>query len=178
MFAYCGNNPVCRIDDSGKAWWTVPFEAILDDLIQIAEDDEEEKISYRKRSDGKAVQIKNSYKIDTPLVQWGYSAYLNYYSEYKDYFVGSTTGMVFEWTLHNLGYEAFNILAKVGDYIGVDTSQVNEWMDSCRNVDIGPTIFHDEGEGTRGTMSTAMKLTYCIIMPFHAQYDQKIYSLN
>lgn len=28
MFAYCGNNPVCRIDSKGNSWWGIAATAV------------------------------------------------------------------------------------------------------------------------------------------------------
>ena len=119
-----------------------------------------------------SVQISNSDKIITPWVQYGYSAYLNHFSKYKDYFKGSTRGMMYEWSLHNLGAAGFRLISLVDD-----DSKWQEYIDRCKDVDIGPTIFDDSVE-THGLFSSIMKGSYSLLFPMPALYDYYQYKLE
>ena len=111
------------------------------------------------------VQIVNSYKIQTPWVQWGYSFYLNHINpDTKDIIKGSTTGMQYEWVLHNLAY-----------FLGVNRS-------SSASVDLGPSIFSDgkdhplideNGEvSMAGVMSLLMRIIYLMFShPIYTVWD-------
>ncbi len=111
------------------------------------------------------VQIVNSYKIQTPWVQWGYSFYLNHINpDTKDIIKGSTTGMQYEWVLHNLAY-----------FLGINRS-------SSASVDLGPSIFSDgkdhplideNGEvSMAGVMSLLMRIIYLMFShPIYTVWD-------
>ena len=182
MFVYCGNNPTSRIDASGELWGIVVgvvcgIIATINDIYQLARNDEK-KVTATKTAEGKSVQVSNSIMIITPWVKMGYSIYLNYFSEYKDYFTGSSTGMVFEWVVHNVGFHGFSIIEKTKLVFNQDTTTVTKHKESCRNVDLGPTIYHDSGTGMRGKMSTVMKGAYNVLFPKCARFDAFMYYLN
>jgi hypothetical protein len=83
--------------------------------------------------------------------------------------------MMFEWTIHNAGYYVFGAGEAVCDMAGIDYPDMGDWKDSCSEVDLGPTIYHDSGDGTRGAMGTAMKITYTITCPVFALLDKIAY---
>lgn len=173
MFAYCGNNPTCRLDMSGEIW--VVIVATANDINQLLREDDK-KITLTMTSKNESIQISNSTNIVTPWVQLGYSVYLNHFSEYKDYFTGSSVGMMFEWTVHNVGYYAFSVGTAVGNFANIETKRMDLWKNSCSDVDLGPTIYHDTGSGARGLMSKAMKIGYGIMNPVFALLDKVAYS--
>ena len=120
------------------------------------------KYENRYTEDMKSVQIKNSHTA-SPLDWLLYSYYLNNMSEYKDYFVGSTLGMAFEWGVHNIGYYGFNAIATALESKGKDGSQFRGFAERCMNVDLGPTIFHDSQQGSAAKLSFIMKLSYILL---------------
>ena len=167
MFAYCGNNPISRSDMAGNLWLSVLIVTVVAttvyDISQLmVKDDRAVTPSYTDNKE--SVQIANSNKIITPWVQFGYSVYLNYFSEYKDYFEGLSLGMTFEWFSHNVGAVGFTA---VGAILGSDN--ILAYGERCKNVDIGPTIFDDSKE--HGDFGTIMKAAYSVLFPVAALYD-------
>lgn len=185
MFAYCGNNPITRTDESGQIWKTiatavaivVTVAATVNDIYQLCRDDSE-KIEANMTESGGSVQISNSTNVVTPWVQLGYSVYLNHFSEYSDYFTGTSAGMAFEWLIHNIGYYAFDLLEDVADFVGLDATNINSYKSSCSEADLGATIYDDKGTGARGAMSLAMKGLYVIASPFTAVCDAVAHYLD
>ena len=93
--------------------------------------------------DNKSIRIKNSYKIKTPWVQWGYSFYLNHINpSTKDIIKGSTAGMQYEWFLHNVAYS-----------LRIERG-------SSKDVDLDASIFADPHNNTMGY---GMKISYMLL---------------
>ena len=159
-YAYCNNNPVMYVDFTGCSAIAIMVGIGVGIVAAITAQDiyhvtsDENGISVFATDDN--VQIKNSDKIITPWVRYGYSFYLNHFNDdTKDVIQGSTAGVEFEWALHN--YAA--------------------WLDfggeGVKDVDIGKTIFADgqnhplidqNGEiSSEGVMSVAMRGLYIVL---------------
>ena len=160
LYAYCGNDPVNKYDPTGNIAIStiigiVDLAVTANDIYQIArgaDNGEELKVSIS----GDNVRIKNSYKIVTPWIRHGYSFYLNHFNpNAKDVIQGSTVGVQFEWTLHNVA-----VTLNIGG-------------DSAKDLDVGRTIFSDmmshpliseKGEfNPTGVMSLGMIMLYMMI---------------
>ena len=117
------------------------------------------------KTNSENVHIKNSYKILTPWMRYGYSFHLNHFTpNTKDVIQGSTAGVQFEWELHN--YAA---------WVGIGG-------DSAKHLDVGKSIFADgkthplrDEHGnitTTGLMSLGMRIVYiCLGNPIYWIWD-------
>lgn len=110
-------------------------------------------------------------------MQYGYSLYLNHFSEYKDYFTGSTIGMTYEWFLHNCGSAGFYVAGRAMNAVGMDGTKMLEFSERCNDVDLGPTIYHDDAS-TKGVFSHIMKATFFFLYPDSATHDYAVYNLE
>ena len=158
MFAYCNNNPVMFTDPAGEMSKGVAIALgilayvvtgpggaiIVHDIYQLSEskgqttkEEAGDNLGYTINSDGD-IEIHNSYKVLTPWMQYAYSFYLNHFNDStKEEIKGTTTGVRYEWMLHNAAYMLTG-------------------SDSAKSVNIGYTIFHDN----HGWMSVVMGITY------------------
>ena len=121
--------------------------------------------------------LPNRYKIlRTPWVRLDYSAYINHTGETKDVIKGTSVGVAYEWTVHNVGYEAASGLAKVGEVFDNDTPISNSVIDRCDPVDLDATVFADTGDflSARWFASEAMKVGYALTSPMAAIVDYVI----
>ena len=173
MFAYCGNNPVNYEDSSGtyhrsldSGIRSVSYEAPGTKGTALAMHYSElgtgvniRSISFAYTDNKESLTINNSNAVITPLEQLGHSFYLNHFSEHRDYFVGSTMGMGYEWMLHNGGYYVFDTMDRISTFLGYENNSFSGLAQRCANVDLGPTIFHDSYE-KHGFFSTVMKVSY------------------
>ena len=153
MYAYCGNNPVNRVDPTGEAWWywlcyavspvVTTVLATANDIYQIASG----AVKPLENDEQDSVQIQNSNKILTPFAQTAIAIYTDYIKpETKDLINGSVYGVVFEWTLHNIAYDALTFLGVKGNLV-----------ESAAHVDVGSTIYSDN---THKNASKAMHIFY------------------
>ena len=152
MFAYCLNNPVNMVDNAGKMGQII--NAILelaDDLIRVFGDGDEALQIIKSKSN---VKIQNSSLVDNPLIILGYSTYLKYFSDCKDFFDGSVLGIAYEWKLHNLAYDS----ALIAEDFGIDTIELQR---KAKDVDLGPTIFYDN----HGKFSFIMEFAFSVSFP-------------
>ena len=161
MYAYCNNNPVMYTDPSGHIGIgailltigiVLSIAATAHDVFQLTrsvDDDKKTKIVLEEND----IKIENSYLILTPWIVLGYSVYANHFdSDSKDEIQGSTLGICYEWTMHN-----------IAAWIGIGG-------DSAKHLNVGETIFADKethplknDDGTFsnvGLMSFAMRVTY------------------
>ena len=187
MFAYCGNNPAINTDPSGKFFANILINTIANiganvaaisevsaltvhDIYQIFRNDEN-GVVLSKNNDG-SIKIKNSASISTPWMQFGYSFYVNHFSEYQDDIRGSTVGMAFEWFVHNVAYVAYSTIDSfgLGSIFGMSSADLQGKMDQARDVDIGATIYADN----HGGWSNAMQITYGILFPIPSISDRII----
>ena len=187
MFAYCGNNPAINTDPSGKFFANILINTIANiganvaaisevsaltvhDIYQIFRNDEN-GVVLSKNNDG-SIKIKNSASISTPWMQFGYSFYVNHFSEYQDDIRGSTVGMAFEWFVHNVAYVAYSTIDSfgLGSIFGMSSDDLQGKMDQARDVDIGATIYADN----HGGWSNAMQITYGILFPIPSISDRII----
>ena len=161
LYAYCGNDPVNKYDPSGHIAIStiigiiigvVALAATANDIYQIARGEDNGE-GLKVMISGDNVHVKNSYKILTPWMRYGYSFYLNHFNHNtKDVIQGSTAGVQFEWELHN--YAA---------WLGIGG-------DSAKHLDVGKSIFADgkthplrdeHGNITAtGVMSLGMRIVY------------------
>ena len=161
LYAYCGNDPVNKYDPSGHIAIStiigiiigvVALAATANDIYQIARGEDNGE-GLKVTISGDNVRIKNSYKILTPWMRYGYSFYLNHFNHNtKDVIQGSTAGVQFEWELHN--YAA---------WLGIGG-------DLAKHLDVGKSIFSDgkthplrdeHGNITAtGVMSLGMRIVY------------------
>ena len=181
MFAYCENNPIIRKDESGESWIVaiavgIAIIATINDIYQLARKDDG-AISCAYTNNNESVRIHNSDHIVTPWVQYGYSFYLNHYSEYKDYFVGTTIGMTYEWTLHNAGVIGFDVAGNAMNAVGLNGGKMLEYSVRCMDVDLGPTIYHDDS-ATKGIFSDIMKNSFSFLYPISAFHDKYLCSIE
>ena len=80
---------------------------------------------------------------------------------------GSTTGMVYEWTVHNLLYAVAAPLTDCKIPIVADTA--NTLASKAETVDFGKTIWADIGD--HGFLSLPMLVPYVILAPKVAAFD-------
>jgi hypothetical protein len=86
--------------------------------------------------------LNNSDKVQNPSVIFGYSLYMKYASDYKDYFDGSAGGIAAEWMWHNALFDASSVLKK----IGVNTifgENVSDIYSSAKTAGFGSSVFRD-----------------------------------
>ena len=132
MFAYCGNNPVMRVDPNGEGWiLVVAILAIVvfsltscsqqptQEQIEKAQNDAKEKynentvsinnslenaaVNVTINDTGDVIKIQNSYQISNKYEQ---EAILNVIVNSEEY-KGNHTDiekMTIEWSAHNLGF--------------------------------------------------------------------------
>ena len=134
LYAYCGNDPINKYDPTGHIAIStiigiiigvVALAATANDIYQIVRG-EDNGDGLIVSVSGDNVHIKNSYKILTPWMRYGYSFYLNHFNHNtKDVIQGSTAGVQFEWELHN--YAA---------WLGIGG-------DLAKHLDVGKSIFAD-----------------------------------
>lgn len=173
LYAYCLNDPINNSDpegtiDWGRIWSIVMYVGALladpivtmvgavasttSDIIAIGNIDEEGDIKV----EGGNVTLKDSSKIHTPWMKYGYSIYLNYFNEKtKDIINGSSIGVEFEWFCHNVAY-ALTKKTRFND------------------LDVGHTIYDDitgRKEIVEIGCSVGMQLFYWFFHPFAAAHD-------
>lgn len=135
-------------------------------------------LSYAYTKDNESVQITNSNKIITPWIQYATSLYLNHFSEYSDYFVGTTIGMTYEWTLHNTGAVVFDAIGSTMNAIGLDGNDMIYKGESCKALDLGPTIYDDAETPSHGIFSKIMEGTYNFLFPVAGKIDYLAKQIN
>ena len=154
MFAYCNNSPVIHSDKTGEFLVSALIAFLTaKDISKIAIGDVEVN---NKSTNSTNVQVKNSYQISTPWVQYAYAFYLNHINKStKEVIKGSTSGVVFEWGLHNVAY-----------LLGFEKG---------KDLDVGATIFSDNNAhpildqkgnvSLNGLMSVGMTIMYMALTP-------------
>ncbi len=162
MFVYCNNNPIMYSDSLGKAAMFSCTVNVCDGgsgytNVDITQEIFGERESRRRRSeeaiesgdvfyevhnDG-TVKIHNSYKVRSIPVM------IDFISENRgDEIKGSTTGVVFEWVLHNAAYDCGK-------------------TDQAADLDVGSTIYADR----HGIFTVLMIMGYWACSPSFARYD-------
>lgn len=121
------------------------------------------EVTFVADKNGVGGQIVNSYKVQNPSVIVGYSIYLRYFSEHKNCFDGSSGGIVAEWIVHNIAFNATNIPSKLGFWESEN--------DSAKHVDVGRTIFEDP----RWFVVDASRIIERLINPVAYYYDYYLY---
>ena len=171
MFAYCRNNPVNGIDQTGcypvflfeEGFFDEEFRQIGEAIGRALRDylDKQREISntltYKSNRENSSAKIIDSYKVTSPIVMY------EYVNEHRGGEIsGSTTGVVAEWVVHNVAHEAGRVLTKAG-YVDVGQSL----MAKGKDLDIGSTIYQDD----HGILSVGMWGVYLITAPIHSRVD-------
>ena len=168
MCAYCNNNPVNLIDPFG----TIPFvdHPFTDGAIELGERigrwlrdrldkkrEEAKEIPYQSNGTDNGAKIPNSYTIKDPLIMYEYIE-----ENRGDEIAGSTTGVVFEWVVHNVAYATGKAFSSVG---------LKKWgkslVEKGQTLDVGQTIYDDQ----HGLFSGVMWSTYSSLFPVASIYD-------
>ena len=176
MFAYCNNNPVKYADSSGlipiiivpnadmyNEYIKTGKESVADETIGV-DYDEIYGTSYICNDDG-TVRIENSYRITNIFTMYNY---IN--SHRGNEIMGTTTGVVFEWALHNLAYS----IAEIITHLDVPDSLLKgaeKVMERSGNLDIGRTIYDDD----HGIPTNIMLNWYRLFFPISSVIDYFIY---
>lgn len=108
---------------------------------------------------GNGIQINNSSTINSPLVIFGYSIYMKYFSDQKDKFTGTAGGIAAEWIGHNIAYTLLSITSIFG--FGKDK------LESAKNADIGSIIYSE----TRNAYRIAFLFIEAFISPLSFWID-------
>jgi RHS repeat-associated protein len=139
MYAYAGNNPVMNVDPNGDSFLLI---LLISALIVWAIQDISDIVAGDVYFDPNREEIINSYKVQNPYVVIGYSIYLKYFSENKEYFSGSASGIYGEWMWHNVIYDGLTITNFIGikQIFGYET---DELIKKSRFVGLGHNIFEE-----------------------------------
>lgn len=138
--AYCANNPVMYTDSDGDfpvliaivvaayAVWAVY------DLYKVCNNE----LIFNEETGN----LDGSSKVQNPSVIFGYSLYMKYVSDYKDYFSGSAGGIAAEWMWHNMLFDGSSILnmLDINSIFGESISDINS---SAKTAGFGSSIFRD-----------------------------------
>ena len=177
LYCYCLNDPVMNSDPEGTSILLLLYlaavafatYATIHDAVQLASGNVAVKPDATTENN---VEIANSNKIWTPWMRYGYSLYLNYVNpETKDVIKGTSIGVEFEWTVHNVAYRLLNVVKNIGinEILG---KTIDERIDQVAHVDVGKTIYDDE----HGVLSYAMQFCYFSIHPFANIWDYNLYT--
>ena len=148
LYTYCFNNPTSYIDSDGKSAVFLTI-LVVGALAATAHDVTQIVTGKVKTSDENPGKIENSYLIFTPWVQLAYSIYLNHINtDTRDYFIGSSSAIQYEWLGHNLAYWYYFCKGN------------EEKKEEAKDADIGPTIFDDKNHGFA---SAFMKASYGLL---------------
>ena len=162
LYSYSNNNPETNYDPDGHLglfifltlgyWISLGAVVTIHDLVSLS------KLEITPNQNDGNVEIKNSYLIFTPWMQYFFAFSLNHFdNKTKSIIQGSTFGVQFEWFLHNV-YYCFTHAS------------------NAKDLDVGSTIFADVGHGYKGDL---MKIAYMIVRALtyswlHAMYELMI----
>ena len=176
MFAYCGNNPVNRIDPNGHAWKDIKnwfsntWNTVKETALKVVETGRNfigkinnyvnsftQELSYKSNGAKKGAKIVDSYTLNDPVLMH------KYIDENRgDNITGSTNGVVVEWVIHNVAYRTGQFFKVVNlEDIG------EEFMSKGKTLDIGSTIYDDN----HGFLSGMMWAFYAYVDPINAGRD-------
>lgn len=128
---------------------------MVHDIVQI----ESRDVLFKPRENGDGGQVVNSYKVQNPLVIYGYSIYLRYFSEYKNCFDGSAAGIAGEWIVHNVAYDLSFVPSKLGF--------LKKQNDQAKDADFGRNIY-DDGRWYVELFSSGVEF---LLNPYAYRYD-------
>ena len=125
MFAYCGNNPVNRVDPTGEIWFLIAVGAAIAIVTIVCEQAayKNAEKTYEEYDDVIVVEngkVSNANQASYKDI-WALSAYVRYYTDSGAQ--GTSYGLAIEWAAH-----------KVGDSLG---------MSGGKDLDFGKTIVSD-----------------------------------
>lgn len=115
--------------------------------------------------------LNNSHKIQNPFTIYGYSLYMRYISNDKDFFEGSAGGIAAEWIWHNILYDGSYLLDKlnVKVFFGQDVEKV---LGQSKTAGFGSTIFKDTvNDDSRGWVVYPSLIIERMILPVSLVYD-------
>ena len=171
MFAYCLNNPLNLVDYSGNypqhhffdspaAKFGYKVGEWLGNLLRDnynKKRNEAKSIPYHSMGIDRGAQILESHTVKNPFIMYEYL-----HKNRGDEVAGSTTGIVFEWIVHNAAYAA----GEAASFVGFTDFGYN-LKEKGRTLDIGRTIYDD----SHGVFSWAMWGGYALLSPATAIYD-------
>ena len=168
MFSYCQNNPVMFCDNLGnRPVLNTGKEETLEEYEYSIEQMQKDPVTFWKKkgvtielvTEGgeTTVKINNSYLITNHSDLVKYVKYVMRKSEYKDFFIGTVDGFVYEWEVHNLAYE-------LSTFFGAE-----KYINQARSVNVGPTIYDDR----HGIATDIMTSTYKLLYPASAKQDRR-----
>ena len=167
MFAYCGNNPINCIDQTGCRSVCVIYPyyedpaaevgkwlgKLISDWIEGITVSDKKKIqsgevSYVAGDNG--AYIENSHKIKTPWVMYSFVK-----ENRGTEMLGTTSGAVWEWCVHNIAYDIFSFLGE------------EQRTNQAAHLNLGATIYDDN----HGAFSYAMFASYYLVSSLTAIID-------
>ena len=145
--------------------WAWDFGWWIKDLLKQWEEEDEQKIrsgqvTYESKGPKNGAVIYNSYQITHPGVMADFVE-----DNRGDDIGGSTSGVVYEWVVHNVAYAVTNLL-------GIESMKMQ-----AQHVDVGKTIYADQREGVVAILSFGMKASFFFLDPISAVRDM-IVQLN
>ena len=138
-------------------WW---LKELIEDEQETIESGD---ITYSSSGvENSGARISNSYKLETTIYKYEY-LFDNRGNEVK----GSATGMVYEWTVHNLLYAIAEPLSDCK--VPVIAKVASDLAGRAESVDFGKTIWADFED--HGLLSIPMLISYVVISPRVAIFD-------
>ena len=176
MFTYCFNNPV-NLDDTEGNWpkWAQKIgnavkKAVTKTVSKVTNivkkavsaatkkyKEETSKITYSSNGKKEGAKIQNSYEVRDLVIMYAYIK-----QNRGEDVTGSTSGVVYEWVVHNVAYDAGKVIRDLGY---TDVGQ--KIMDKGKDLDFGSTIYDDN----HGLESRLMQISYYALSPQNAIYD-------
>ncbi len=136
MFAYCGNNPVNRVDPTGEVWWVVAVVAVVIVACTVVMS----SCSSKSSSNSATQTLANAPDLDIDTATSGsYNCYGNgigkqIIADPSGYTIGDSTRKTFKAVKNDLGADNVRELSSINDPIAND-----EFMVAMK---CGPSDYH------------------------------------